>query len=313
MPQRWTAHEYGTPDELTLEDFARGEAAPQQVTVDVRASGINPIDVKRLAAGPGERPAAPLTFGFEVAGVIAAIADGVEIGTGAARVGDPVIAFQIPDGYSTEVTTAAANVFAMPSRLSFPEAANLMLVGTTASELLHRSAVAAGDTVLVHGGSGSVGNSVVQQARLLGARVIATGGAASLDRLKALGAEPVLYGPGLADRLRALAPSGIDAALDTVGSDEAIQTSLEFVADRGRIVSIASRPAAEKYGFVYIGAGMPGTAEYRMAARPRILELAGSGELAVHVARTFAFADAPDALRLLAGGHTGGKLALVRE
>ena len=176
---------------------------------------------------------------------------------------------------------------------------------------LHRASVGDGDVVLVHGGSGAVGNSVVQQAKLLGARVIATSGQAGFDRLIAFGAEPVRYGPGLEDRVRALAPEGVDAVLDTVGSDEAVEVSINLVGDMKRIVTIAARDAAEKHGFIYIGGGVPGTAEYRMSVRGHLLDLAREGVLTVHVAQTFALADAPAALTVLGSGHPGGKLALV--
>jgi NADPH2:quinone reductase len=311
MPQRWIAHEYGGPEKLSFETFQHADAQPGDVVIAVKAAGMNPIDAKRLAGVGGLPPLEALTFGFEIAGVITAIADGTRIQTGVAQVGDPVVAFQITNGYSTEVVTSATNVFAKPPQLSFPEAANLLLVGTTASELLHRAGVTAGDVVLVHGGSGAVGNSLVQQAKLLGARVIATSGPAGFERLSAYGAEPVRYGPGLADRLTGLAPDGYDVALDTVGSDEAIQTSLALVSDRKRIVTTVARAAAETYGLVYIGGGVPGTAEYRASVRGDVLDLARSGALAVHVSQTFAMSDAPEALALLSGGHPGGKLALV--
>lgn len=311
MPQRWIAHEYGGPEKLRFETFRQAAAQPGDVVIEVKAAGMNPIDAKRLAGTGGPQPIEPLTFGFEVAGVIRSIAAGTEIQTGVAQIGDPVVAFQLTNGYSTEVVTSATNVFAKPPQLSFPEAANLLLVGTTASELLHRAGVTAGDVVLVHGGSGAVGNSLVQQAKLLGARIIATSGPEGFERLIAYGAEPVRYGPGLADRLAALAPEGYDVALDTVGADEAIQTSLAFVSDRKRIVTTVARTAAETYGFVYIGGGVPGTAEYRASVRGDVLALARSGALAVHVSRTFEMTEAPGALALLSGGHSGGKLALV--
>ena len=100
-------------------------------------------------------------------------------------------------------------------------------------------------------------------------------------------------------------------ALDTAGSDEAVQTSISLVANRARIVTIVARAAAQKYGFLYVGGDVPGSVEYRMSVRGHLLELAGAGRLTVHVARTFAFSDAPGALSFLGNGHPGGKLALV--
>ncbi len=311
MPQRWIAKEYGSPDKLELEEFKSVPAAPGRVVIDVKASGMNPVDVKLLAGGPGHEPVPALTFGFEVAGVIKDIDANTSIATGSAQIGDAVIAYQIADGYATEVNVSASDVFTKPSRLSFPEAANLLLASVTAAELLYRAAVKAGDVVLVHGASGSVGGSAVQQARLLGARVIGTSGQDSFQRLEALGAEPVLYGPGLEDRINAIAPGGIDVALDTVGSDEAVQVSLKLIHNKNRFVTIAAEKAANQNGFLFIGSGVPGSAEYRSASRTRLIDLAARGKLTVNLAQTFAFSEAAAAMTLLSGQHPGGKLALI--
>ena len=97
--------------------------------------------------------------------------------------------------------------------------------------MLHVTGVRAGNTVVVHGASGVVGVSVLQQARELGA-VRRTASEHNFDTVRRFGGEPVVYGDGLADRLRATAPDGFAAALDTVGTDEAVDVSLELVADR---------------------------------------------------------------------------------
>lgn len=311
MPERWIARERGGPEKLELEAFESLVVRPGQVAIKVKAVGMNPADLKQLAGGADIDAGEPMTLGFEVAGIISAIGEGTEIQTGPAQVGDAVLAFQLRDGYSTEVVTDATNVFAKPSNVSFPEAANLLLAGTTAADLLRRGEVGANDVVLVHGASGAVGNSVVEQARLLGARVIATSGEAGFERLKAFGAEPVRYGPGLEDRVRSLSPAGVDVALDTVGSDEAVLASLNLTKDRSRIVTIVAKSAAEEHGFIFLGSGVPGSEEFRESVRGRLVEMAALGSVSVHVAQTFPFADAVAGLTLLGSGHPGGKLALV--
>jgi NADPH2:quinone reductase len=205
----------------------------------------------------------------------------------------------------------AKDVFAKPSSLTNPEAANLLLAGTTAAEMLHVTRVAEGETVVVHGASGAVGVSVLQQARLLGARAIGTASDASFDTVRRFGGEPVAYGDGLEQRLRDLAPDGYAAALDTVGTAEAVDVSLALVEDPSRIVTIAAFDRAEAAGIIAIAGAMPASAAYRDEHRPRLIALAADGRLLVPVARTFPLADAIEALTVLKEGHPGGKLALT--
>jgi NADPH2:quinone reductase len=140
--------------------------------------------------------------------------------------GDEVVAWQITGEYTTAITVPASSVFAKPSTLTFPEAASLLLVATTAADLLHASGAREGETVLLHGAAGAVGVMVLQQARHLGVRVIGTASPANFDYVRRFGGIPVEYGRGLLERVRAAAPEGIAAALDTVGSDEAGDVSL---------------------------------------------------------------------------------------
>ena len=169
-----------------------------------------------------------------------------------------------------------------------------------------------GDTVLVHGASGGVGLYAVQLARLRGARVIATAGEPNHALLRDLGAEPVVYGDGLLERVRALAPDGVDAALDLVGSDEAMDVSLALV-DRDRIASIANFTRGPREGIKLLGGGPGADAgdALRAAARPELARLAGTGDLRVVVAATYPLDDAAEAHRQVATGHTTGKVVLI--
>jgi NADPH:quinone reductase-like Zn-dependent oxidoreductase len=169
----------------------------------------------------------------------------------------------------------------------------------------------AGETILLHGCSGGVGVSVLQQARELGVRVIGSASPARFDVVRQFGGIPVAYGDGLAARVRDVAPDGIAAALDSVGTDEALDVSLEVVADRSRIVTIAAGPRAEELGILRIGGGMPASAAFRRNARAGIIAQAAAGKLVVPIARTFPLDDALDALKLLSGQHPGGKLSLL--
>lgn len=312
--RRWVAPEFGGPDVLRLTEQDLPQPEPGQVLIAVRAAGMNPADYKGFAPGPGKDTSVlPKPVGFEVAGVVEALGPDTELASGGGAVGDEVLAFRIYDGYASRVLVPAKDVFAKPAALDFPAAANLLLAGTTAAEMLHVTGVSEGETILLHGASGAVGVSVLQQARELGVRVLGTAGMHSDDVVRRFGGEPVRYGDGLEDRVREQAPEGIAAALDAVGTDEAVDVSLALVPDRQRIVSIAAFGRVEAEGYRVIGGTMPDSARFRDAARARLIDLAARGRLEVPVARTFPLREAPQALELLAGGHPGGKLALLPE
>lgn len=300
---RWVARAFGGLDVLAFEATDVLQPGPDEVTIEVRAAGMNPADFKHIRTGdPGTLP---IPIGYEVAGVVTEVGQDVRN----TAVGDEVLAFRIRGGYASSVTVPARDVFVKPPGLGFPEAANLLLAGTTAADMLRITGVRPGETVLVHGASGAVGVSVVQQARLLGARVIGTSSDGNVGLLDRFGAEPVAYGDGLEQRVRALAPEGVDVALDTVGTDEAVEVSLRVLKDATRVATTAAQHRAAEAGLMLVR-GEESTA-YRDSVRAELIALAADGKLIVPVARTFPLSAAIEALELLKGGHPGGKLALV--
>jgi NADPH:quinone reductase-like Zn-dependent oxidoreductase len=297
---------------LRLIETDVAEPGPGQVTIRVKAAGMNPADYKHLSGGNSpDRSTLPLPVGYEVAGTIIAVGPGDTVGGEGGAVGGDVLAFRIQGGYASEITVAARDVFAKPENLDFAEAANLLLAGTTAAEMLHVTGVAAADTILVHGASGAVGVSILQQARELGAHVVGTASPRNFEVVRRYGGEPVEYGDGLEQRVRELLQHGAAAALDCVGTDEAVEVSLALVADRSRIVTIAAAQRAEQDGIQAIAGRMPASAAFRDEVRPRLVRMAAEGRLEVPVARTFPLEDAIEALTLLQSGHPGGKLALI--
>lgn len=300
----------GGPDTWELVEHEVPAPGPGEVTIEVRAAGMNPADAKHVAAGT-DPSRLPVPIGYEVAGVVSAIGPDTQIASGGGAVGDEVLAFRVRGGYATELTVPAADVFAKPPSLGFPEAANLLLAAATAADMLRAADVVAGDTILLHAASGAVGVSVLQQARLIGAHVIGTASPGRFDVVRGFGGEPVAHGDGLEQRVRELAPDGVDVALDAVGTDEAVDVSLALVSDRQRIVTIAAKARAEADGFIALGGTNPESARFRDSVRARLIELAGSGQLVVPVARTYPLTDAREALAELMDGHPGGKLALL--
>ncbi|MFE4950032.1 zinc-binding alcohol dehydrogenase family protein [Leifsonia sp. NPDC056665] len=310
MARVWLAEQWGSPDTWTFAEREVPRPGPGEATIRVRAAGVNPADFKHVA-GPRPGLDLPVPIGYEVAGELVELGPGTELASGGGAPGDAVVAFRIQGGYATEVTVPAADVFAKPAALSDEEAANLLLAGTTAAQMLDVTDVGAGDTILVHGASGAVGVSVLQQAAELGAHVIGTASEGGFARVRRFGGVPVAYGPGLADRVREAAQGPIAAALDTVGTDEAVDVSLELVEDRDRIVTIVASGRAGTDGFHSIFGAQPESAAFRDAVRPRLLALAAEGRLQVPIARTYPLAEAPEALRFLAEGHPGGKITLL--
>jgi NADPH:quinone reductase len=305
------APRFGGPEVLEVVEVDVPQAGPGQVTIAVRAAGVNPADYKRFADAPGQDPdALPIRPGFEVAGEITAIGADTELASGGGAVGDAVLAFRVGGGYASAITVPAKDVFAKPESLDFPAAANLLLAGTTAMDMLRVVDAEPGETLLVHGASGAVGVMVLQLARLRGMRAIGTASERRFDIVRGFGGVPVAYGDGLEGRVREAAPDGVDAALDCVGTDEAVDVSLALV-DRSRIVTIAARGRAQRDGFRAVGGADPESAAYRDGVRAELIALAGRGELEVPLARTAPLEQASAVLAELAEGHPGGKLALV--
>ncbi|MFI6964105.1 NADP-dependent oxidoreductase [Streptomyces sp. NPDC050255] len=298
---------FGGADVLEYGERPDPKVGPDTVLVKVRAAAVNPVD---RVAREGHLDASldtvfPVIPGWDVSGVV--VQPGIAVDEFA--VGDEVIGYVREDflsrGTFAEYVAAPVRTLARkPLSLSFEEAAGLPLAGLTAYQVLYRSLhIRNGDTVLVHAAAGGVGSLAVQIARHTGCRVIGTASERNHDHLRQLGAEPVAYGDGLADRLRALAPDGIDAAFDTVGG-EALRVSAETLAPDGRLASIVDSEVFS-YGGVY--------AFVRPDAKDlaHLAELAERGIVAVHVDRVFPLAEAAEAHRLNAEGRTRGKIVVT--
>ncbi|MDI3405094.1 NADP-dependent oxidoreductase [Streptomyces cavernicola] len=301
-----TLNAYGGPDDLRYTELPDPKVAPGEVLIRVRAAGVNPVDWKHAEGrlDPLMHTGFPLVPGWDVAGVVERVGFDVE----EYAPGDEVFGYVRKDtvkhGAYAQLVSAHVRMLARkPAALGWEQAAAVPLAGLTAYQAIKRVGVRAGDTVLVHAAAGGVGSLGVQIARSLGARVIGTASPRNHAFVRELGAEPVAYGPGLTDRVHRLAPEGVDAALDFAGGD-AVDTSLRLLRRPERLASIVDSGAADKGGhYVWV---RPDTADLTALA-----ELADRGGLAVHVERTFPLAEAAEAWRLNAAGHTRGKLVLT--
>lgn len=300
-------NEYGGPDVLTLSELPAPVVGPDIVLVRTHAAGVNPAEAKarqgNLAESfPTHFPAIP---GWDVAGVVAAVGVGVH----EYKVGDEVLGYVRRDHlqygtYAEFVPAPVRTVALKPPALSWLAAAGLPLAGLTAFQAVAAATVGPGDTVLVHAAAGGVGSVAVQLARIRDARVIGTASRVNHDYLRELDTEPLVYGDGLADRVRALAPDGIDAVLDFVGGDS-ITGSVGLVHDRSRIVSITDHSGVTAVGGRFVDV-RPDAQQLATLAR-----YAADGRLRVHISRVFAMSEAAAAHRLVESGHVRGKIVLT--
>ncbi|MET7974316.1 NADP-dependent oxidoreductase [Streptomyces mirabilis] len=296
--------EYGSTDVLSVVDVPPPTPGPGQVRLVVRAAGVNPIDWKILRGYmsqvmPLDLPAG---LGSDVAGVV----DQVGAGVTAFEVGDEVLGASITPSYAQSALADPAVLVAKPASVSWEVAGSLAGPGITAWEVLDKLEIAKGETLLVHAAAGGVGTFAVQLAVARGARVIGTASESNHEQLRSLGAEPVTYGEGLVDRVRAIAPQGVDAVLDASGRGE-IPDSIELAGGPARVLTLVAFDAADTGIQVHMSA--PG--ENGAQALRDILNLMEQGRLRVPIWRTFPLAEAADALRVSQAGHLGGKIVLL--
>ncbi|MDV6306260.1 NADP-dependent oxidoreductase [Gordonia amicalis] len=305
-----TYRRFGGPDVLEVTDLPTPKVGPDSVLIRVRASSVNPVDWKVREGHLAEvmDTVFPVIPGWDVAGVV----EQVGLDTPEFRVGDEVFGYvrkdvvggEVAGGTFADLVAAPVRTLAhKPSSLSFEEAAAVPLAGLTAYQTIRRAGVQSGHTVLVHAAAGGVGSFAVQIARSLGARVIGTASESNHDYLRTLGAEPTMYGDGLADRVRALEPAGVDVVLDYVGGD-ALDSVPEVLRDGGTVASVIDARARDEFGGLYAWV-RPDSADLAELAR-----LADAGDLKPEIAEVFDLADAAGAHERSQSGHVRGKIVV---
>jgi NADPH:quinone reductase-like Zn-dependent oxidoreductase len=297
---------FGGPEVLDLREVPVPLAGSGQIRVRVTAAGLNPMDwiitadpetAERFGLG------VPCGFGTDYAGRVDQVGEGV---TGFA-VGDRVYGGALSRAVADHVVidlrgsiAEGGDVHRTPDGVDDRTAATLAIAGSTAAAALAVVKPGPGDTVLVGGAGGGVGVFTVQLARLAGARVIGTGSPTSADALRALGAEPVTYGDGLVDRVRALAPGGVSAAIDLFGA-ETVQAARELGVPDERITTIAAQIDG-----ITPSNGANATSEQL----EEIAALVGAGRLRVPIAATFPVDEIRAAAELQAQRHVHGKIVI---
>ena len=300
-------HEYGGPDVLKYEDIPRPEPKDDQLLIRVIAAGVNPVD-GMIRSGMFDREgsrAFPIILGGDVAGVVEKVGSKVT----KLKAGDPMFAYVSLDnsgGYAQYALVPEREAAPKPKSLTYVEAAAVPIVAMTAWQALVDTAkLSAGQTVLIHGGSGGVGSFAIQIAKARGAKVIATASTANQDFLKQLGADVAI--DYTKQKFEDVAKD-VDVVLDSIGGDT-LARSYGVVKTGGIIVSIVARlneSELEKHG-------IRGAA---LSVEPNSEELAEIGKLIddrkikVIVSQTFPLSEAMKAQEQVATGHTRGKVVL---
>ncbi|AYG03289.1 NADP-dependent oxidoreductase [Gryllotalpicola protaetiae] len=294
---------FGGPEVLEIVDLPEPHPGPGEVRIAVRAAGVNASDWKKRLGQMD--PELPQTLGYEAAGVVDELGDGVVD----VALGDRVYGFS---GGAAQAELAVLSSYApIPDGLDFTQAAALPASAETAARALDQLGVSrdgsAGPvTLLISGASGNVGGAATQLAIARGARVIGSASAAKQDYVRSLGAEPVVYGDGLGERVRALTPGGVDLALDVAGSG-ILPELIELAGGAQNVITVADFLGARDNG-VRFSRGDAGRALYVLG---ELAELLASGRFAVPPVQTFPLTDIAEAHRVGESGRAGGKLVLA--
>lgn len=293
---------FGGAEVLHEAEVDRPVPGPGQVLLAIKRACVNPFDGK-LRSGTMEaifHVELPAVLGVEVAGVVDSVgADVTDL-----KVGDEVLGWSDTGAYAEYAV--ATTVLPKPAGLDWDVAAALPIAAETALRVLRLLGVASGETLLIHGASGAVGAMAVQLAVARGVTVIGTASAANQAYVTSLGATPTTYGAGLVERVRALAPNGVDAVLDVAGKG-ALPDSIELRGGTERIVTIAD-PAAQSLGIAFSGGS---SGDRPMSELAAVVDQVASGKIVVTITETFPLAAVSRAHELIDSGHAGGKLVLT--
>jgi len=300
-------HEYGGPEVLKYEDVPQPEPKQDELLIRVIAAGVNPVDgmIRSGMLDKEGRRTFPIILGGDISGVVEKV--GSEITR--FKPGDPVFAYVSLDnsgGYAQYALVTEREAAPKPRSLIYVEAAAVPIVALTAWQaLIDTAKLKAGQTVLIHGGSGGVGSFAIQIAKAHGAKVIATASTANQELLKQLGADVAI--DYTKQNFEDIAKD-VDVVLDSIGKDT-LTRSYGVVKKGGIIVSLVARPdpaELEKHG-------IRGEA---LSVDPNSDELSEIGKLIdekkinVIVSQTFPLSQARKAQEQVATGHTRGKIVL---
>lgn len=302
--------EFGGPEKLQVLEVAEPHAGPGEVRIRVHAAAVNPTDTGLRSGAYGARPGdhdAPWIPGADAAGVVDEVGAGTDW-----QVGDEVVAITVPAGphggaYADQVVVPAASVIRLPKGADLVTGSTFLMNALTARLSLDALGLRPGQTVAVTGAAGTYGAYVVQLAKADGLRVIADAKESDEDLVRSLGADEIVArGTDVADRIRALAPDGVDGLADGAVLNDAV---LPAVRDGGTVVTVRGWSGPGERGITVHPVMVYASAE-RTDLIERLGEQVADGTLTLRVARTFPAAQAADAHRLLEAGGVRGRIVL---
>ncbi|MBW5447624.1 zinc-binding dehydrogenase [Cohnella sp. CFH 77786] len=295
---------FGGPEVMNVMEFEDPQAGPGQVRVRVKTAGVQHYD---CAVRGGWTPAYGITVklpqipGNEFAGIVDQVGEGV---TGFS-VGSEVLGFAMLKCYAEYVVVSPDQIVSKPRTMPWEVAGGLTGNGQGAHMALKAIGVAPGETILINGAAGSLGSIAVQLAKEWGAKtVIGTASEYNHDYVRSLRAIPITYEEGLAERIRAIAPDGVDAAFDTAGG-EGLRAAVELVQDRNRICTFYAHDLIEELGLRSV------RGERSAARLAELSELHARGKLHIHIRQTFPLDKADEAHRAIETRRGRGKIVLA--
>ena len=291
--------QFGGPEVLEIVDLPDPHPGVGEIRIKVRAAGINASDWKKRQGLMDQ--VLPQTLGYEAAGIVDEIGDDVS----GVTIGDRVFGAS-PYGAAQAELAVLSYWAPIPNSLDYARSAAIPAAAETAARSLDQLGVTAGSTVLISGASGSVGSAAVQLAVERGARVIGTGSPGMHDALRSLGAEPVAYGDGMPERVRAIMSSGVDFALDVAGSG-VLPELVELAGAPERVITVADFRGAQQTG-IRFSRGDTGRATYALA---QVAQMTETGRFSIQVGRAFPLTEVADAHRVGEAGTLRGKLVLL--
>jgi NADPH:quinone reductase-like Zn-dependent oxidoreductase len=298
--------DYGGIDVLHLADVEVPLAGDGQVVVAVKAAATNPGEASiRSGTAKARFPATfPSGQGSDFAGIVTEVGTGIE----GVTVGQEVLGWSEQRSSQADyVAVPAGQVIPKPAELSWEVAGSLHVVGVTAIAAVAAVGAGQGDIVAVSAAAGGVGSVTVQLLKVRGAEVIGIASQPNHEWLRSVGATPVEYGDGLADRVRVAAPNGVDAFIDTFGAAY-VDLALELGISKDRINTIIAFDAAARLGVKSEGSQSPTDVA---AALTEIADIVASGKITVPIAATYPLADVRAAYTELEKRHTRGKIVLI--
>src|SRR6201994_3904669 len=296
---------YGGPDVLYVADSPAPRAGPGEVLVEARPAAINPGEaaIRSGVMDPQATGTFPSGEGSDLAGVV--VATGPDV-TGFG-LGDEVLGYSwTRSSHATHAAVPETQLIRKPPGMSWAVAGSLYVVGVTAYAAARAVNAGRGDVVAVSAAAGGVGRVLTQLLVHRGARVLGIASKANADWLTAHGAGPVEYGDGLADRLRAAAPGGIDAFIDLHGP-EYLDLAIELGVARDRIETIISYEKAGELGTKAEGSTDASTPEIMQ----EMADLVTAGTIDIDIAGTYPLEEVAAAYQEQAKGHVAGKLVLL--